>query len=433
MSDPNTLNKSSGPSKATIGWIMCILAACYYCYAYVLRMYPSVMVSDLRHYFDISATAFGTLTAFYYYAYTPMQLAVGVIIDRLGARLILTCAALLGTLGMLLFITSHSLGMAYFARFVMGFGAAFAYVTVLKLATVWLPPNRFAMMAGLTTSLGMVAATTSDVLLSRVVQAVGYKHVLNILLVTGIVLTIVVAVFVRNRPKDASGSRKKAAEHHITFGSLLKGLGNMFTMPQMWLVGILGLLLYLPASVFLDTWGLPYLEHVHHLLPGQATTVISMVFIGWIISSPILGAVSDRIRRRKLPLMICAFGAGITSLFAFYLPSQSMTTLCVLFFIFGLFAGVHPLVFSIARENNPNKLAGTSIALTNAFIMIGGFVQPVVGLLLDEHWKGGMSHGIRAYSASDFKFALMVIPIALILSGVIAFFVRETHCVLPKD
>lgn len=427
------LNRTQVSHKVALGWVMCIIAACYYCYAYVLRMYPSVMVQDLRHYFDISATAFGTLTAFYYYAYTPMQLAVGIIIDRLGARLILTGAALLGTLGMLMFITAHSIGMAYFARFVMGFGAAFAYVTVLKLATVWLPPNRFAMMAGLTTSLGMIAATTSDVLLSRIVQAVGYKHVLNILLVAGAVLTVVVAVFVRNRPKNAEGKREKAPEHRVTFMELLKGLGYMFAMPQMWIVGILGLLLYLPASVFLDTWGIPYLEHVHHLAANQATTVISMVFIGWIISSPILGAISDKIRLRKLPLMLCAFAAGIVSLFAFYLPHPGMMTLYILFFLFGIFAGVHPLVFSIARENNPNKLAGTSIALTNAFIMVGGFVQPVVGLLLDWHWSGGMSHGIRTYSATDFKFALVVIPAALILSGLIAIFVRETHCKLPQD
>lgn len=413
---------------AALAWFVCCIAAVFYCYAYVLRMYPSVMVSDLREHFHISATVFGSLAAFYYYSYTPMQLAVGVIIDRFGARLVLVLAALLSTLGMLLFVVSHSLVSAEVGRFVMGIGAAFAYVTVLKLATLWLPPKRFAMMAGLTTSLGMIAAMSADVLLTRIVQSIGYIRVLHGLLILGCVLVVVVAIFVRNRPKStAAGPEEK---HHVDFKKLFRGLGRMFAKPQMWLIGIIGMLLYLPASVFLDTWGIPYMVHVYHFSMDQAGDVISMVFLGWIVASPLWGVWSDHIRRRKLPLIICALCGALVVTLAFCLPHPSDVLLHILFFLFGAFCGVHPLVFSLSRENNPNKFSGTSIAVTNAFIMCGGFLQPVVGMLLDAHWAGKLAHGIRIYTPSDYSFALMIIPAALILVTVLSFFLKETHCQL---
>lgn len=415
-----------------IGWFICILAAVYYCFAYVLRIYPSVMVGDLRSFFHITATAFGTMTAFYYYAYTPTQLAVGLIIDRFGARLVLTLAAILSTLGVIIFISSHNIYFADFGRFVMGFGAAFAYVTVLKLATVWLPPNRFAMMAGLTTSLGMLAAATSDDVLTKIVQQVGFDRVLDILLAVGSILIVFVFLFVRNRPKDTNV--ENISDTHIRFSELFSGMGRMFTKPQMWIVGLIGMLLYLPASVFTDTWGIPYLEHVRHLTPDQATSVITMIFIGWIVSSPLLGLLSDRINRRRVPLVACSIMAAIIVMIAFYMPNLSLISLHILFLLFGMCCGVHPLVFAVSRENNPNKMAGTAVAVTNAFIMIGGFLQPIVGMLLDHHWlrDGKLVHGLRAYTAADYSYALTLIPIALVVVAIIGFFIKETYCEMQE-
>jgi len=67
-------------------WLICGIAALFYCYAYFLRAFPSVMSSDIIDHFHMTAGDFGNLTAFYYYAYTPMQLPVGLILDRYGAR-----------------------------------------------------------------------------------------------------------------------------------------------------------------------------------------------------------------------------------------------------------------------------------------------------------------------------------------------------------
>jgi len=60
-------------------------------------------VPQLREYFHISAGGFGLLASFYYFAYAPMQLPVGVSVDRLGPRRSLIVACLISTLGVFVF------------------------------------------------------------------------------------------------------------------------------------------------------------------------------------------------------------------------------------------------------------------------------------------------------------------------------------------
>ena len=69
------------------------------------------MQQDLMQGLHINAYQFGTLAAFYYYAYTPMQIPVGILYDRFGTRVVQFFACAIATLGVGLFISADS----YFA------------------------------------------------------------------------------------------------------------------------------------------------------------------------------------------------------------------------------------------------------------------------------------------------------------------------------
>src|SRR3989337_3880200 len=73
----------------TLGWIICTLAAIFYCYEFLLRIEPSVMVKELMQTFQANATELGILYAFFYFIYTPMQVIVGLLLDLYGTRRIL--------------------------------------------------------------------------------------------------------------------------------------------------------------------------------------------------------------------------------------------------------------------------------------------------------------------------------------------------------
>ena len=91
-------------------WLVCGLGALFYCYEYMLRIAPSVMSQDLMMAFKIGLGAFGNLVAFYYYAYTPMQLPVGVMMDKYGPKRLLAFAALVCALGTYLFAHTNLAG-----------------------------------------------------------------------------------------------------------------------------------------------------------------------------------------------------------------------------------------------------------------------------------------------------------------------------------
>ena len=143
-------------------WLIVCCGMLFYCYNYFLRVSPSVMQNELTDSFHITATQFGTLAAFYYYAYTPMQIPAGMIYDKFGVRLVLSFACLVAVLGLSIFISADNYLMAGAGRCLIGLGTAFAYIGTLKLASIWLPANRFATVAGLTTAIGMTSGSGSS-------------------------------------------------------------------------------------------------------------------------------------------------------------------------------------------------------------------------------------------------------------------------------
>ncbi len=74
------------------------------------------MEYELRSYFNITASGFGLLTSFYYFAYTPLQLPVGVMVDRIGPRRSLIIASIIGTPGVFIFASFKEFDFALMGR-----------------------------------------------------------------------------------------------------------------------------------------------------------------------------------------------------------------------------------------------------------------------------------------------------------------------------
>lgn len=420
--------------KTAYPWLICLTGMLFYCFNYFLRVSPGVMQTELTQAFHISAYQFGALAAFYYYAYTPMQIPAGLIYDKFGVRVVLACACLVATFGLWFFVSANSYYGAAAGRFMIGLGVAFAYIGSLKLASIWLPPNRFATIAGMTTAVGMASGAFAQKYLTKFVQISGYQQALHAVLYAGVVLSFLFLFVLRNAPKHSPNENQHLMKTPINLKQLVNSLVIVLLNPQMWLIGIIGCLSYLPASVFLDLWGIPYLKTVYHLSPEQAANVSAITFVGWIISGPIIGAYSDRIKCRKKPIITTSFFATLLLAIVFYFPIPN-SLLIPLFFSIGFCCGAHPLCFALGKENNPIQISGTSVAVTNMFIMLGGVIcQPLVGRLLD--WHAGVtpklvSTGVSdlpIYSASDYTFALSIVPIGVCISLLLTVFLKETHC-----
>ena len=165
---------------SVLAWVICLLAALFYCYEYLLRISPNVMLPELMRAFNVpSADGVAALVGYYYYAYTPMQIPVGLLLDQYGPRRVLTFATLCCAIGAVLFATTTNYAVAAMARFFIGFGSAFAFVGVLKVASIWLPPNRFAFISGFTTALGMLGGMFGNWTMNKMVATMGWDGTLS--------------------------------------------------------------------------------------------------------------------------------------------------------------------------------------------------------------------------------------------------------------
>ncbi len=114
-------------------FIVCGLAAFFYLYEFILQVSPGVMTTALMRDFQVDAAVLGTTSAFYFYAYAPMQIPAGLLFDRYGPRLLITLALLICALGAFFFGMTTNLAFASAGRFFMGVGSAFSFIGILIL------------------------------------------------------------------------------------------------------------------------------------------------------------------------------------------------------------------------------------------------------------------------------------------------------------
>lgn len=412
----------------SLGWFICGIAALFYSYEYFLRIAPSTMSWELMKAYSIDAASLGNLAAFYYYAYTPMQLPVGILLDRYGPRRILTVACACCVVGTCFFAVAHSLVIAQLGRLLMGFGSAFAFIGVLKLATIWLPPERFGFVAGMTAMLGTAGAMIGDTALSYAVQTIGWRETLYGAIAVGALIIILISVFVRDHVHHTIHDRRKAK---ATAGVNWLGIIAILKNRQMWIIGGMGCLIYLPTTVFGEMWGIPYLRDARHFSHMHAALAVSMLFLGFTCGSPTWGYLSDKFHTRRKPFIIGTLLALATTAVLIYIPHLSFALACGLLFILGLSYSVQALVFALAHEHSPPRLAATGMAITNMFVMLGGLLlQPMVGVLLDlyevDKPVGNTIHHI--YSNVAYSHALMIMPLGLIGCALLSLILKETGC-----
>lgn len=432
MSFEHTINpreKNATPfSRAIIiSWAICGLGALFYCYEYLLRVSPSVMTQELMRFYHLTGEQYGNLSgSFYYYSYVAMQIVVGLLMDRYGPKRLLTLACLMCAIGAYLFGCSDKVLIAMLGRFLIGMGSAFAFVGAAKLATIWLPPKRFALVSGIIFCLGMVGAMSGQIVMGFFVQSSGWQVTIFGASAVGLVLAAILWIAI----EDVNPYHKEHYSHHMpTLQEVLTGLGKALKNSQIWLAGSIGCLLYLFLSAFAELWGPSYLEEAHNMARTHAVDANAMIFLGCAMGAPLWGWFSDLLEERKLPMKLAATGALLVFCLLLYVHHLPLPLVYVLLFLFGFLSSVQILVFAIAREVTPIEISGTTIGLLNMLVMVGGVIfPPIVGKLLDMNWQGTMIDGARVYSEHAYTVALSVLPLGILVGILLLFLIRETHC-----
>lgn len=403
--------------RLLIGSIICAVGALFYCYEFILRIIPGILQNEIRASLgNISASIFGQIAALYYVAYSPMQLPVGILMDRFGPRYLLTLACLCCTLGSFLFAGSL-LWVVSMGRLLVGFGSAFAFVGVLSAAIRWLPKQYFSLVAGCMTSLSMFGLIYGEIHITHLARTLGLHTILLLAAGIGLGLVILIALIVRDGPE-------KPLYHGVPYKKFFKQVFQVLGSPSIWFIGIIGACLYTSLSVFGELWGKSFIELNFNLNKVQSAHTISMLFLGWAVGAPLSGYLSDKSGNRIQPLLWGSLASMICIGLILYDTHLSIVQLNILTFLYGAFSSVEIIVFIMAKEFSPTQaLSGTIFAAINMIVSLGGMLlQPLVGVLLD--WSSPHTV-LHLYSAHDYRFGLSILIATQALVIVMS-------CIMPR-
>ncbi len=404
-----------------IGILVVSLAAMFYCYEYLLRVAPSVMNAELMQHYQINDFQLGSLTAYYYYIYAPMQLPVGLLVDRYGPKRLMIFACLSCAVGAYLFVCTPVLMVAKLGRFLVGLGSAFAFVGVLKLATLYLPKNRFAVVSGMTMALGQLGAMMGDILLTIMIRYDGWQGASVHAAIFGLILTFCLAITFHIGGKQ-NVDIDEAIDAAPRSKDVIQRFYNLARDKELWKTSLIGCLLWVPIVVFAEYLGIDYLKTVYNLSSEQAAIANSMIFIGMASGGPLVTTLSNKLQSRLLPIKCGSCVAALCMTAVVTYTNMPLFLLFTALYLTGLATSTQVIVFPMAEEIAPEGSAGTALALTNMLVMISGIIfQPLTGYLLN------MTHEINGiHQAADFQFALGYIPFAIISTLLVAYTTKET-------
>lgn len=414
-------NQNRTHTSRYLPWIIWFLGAFFYLYENLLQVSPGVMVNDLMHALSTDAGGLGLLAGAFFCGYAPIQIPAGVLADNYNVRLLLGGAITFCVVGCLLFVTSHGMYQAALGRLLIGVGSGFAAICSMKLATLLFPAKKFPFLVGLMVTFGMTGSIVGGGPLAVVVESIGWRDALYTLIILGVVLGVLVVWLVQEKKHTHAKAVTPEKDHHV-----LHGLMQVLVCRQSWAIAGYGGLMFAPTSIFGGLWGVPFIMQAYNLDKPEAASLVSLLFLGWVIGGPLTGFIIGQFEKKRPMLLIGSLGALLSMLSILYLTRMPLVVLGIAIFFFGLFSSCFLPSFSIMKEIHDEAHSGAALGFMNTANMIGGLVGlPLVGWLLNALWDGNMLEGVKHYTTANYMVSLALLPLMIFISILLLGLVKE--------
>jgi MFS family permease len=180
-------------------WLIYAIGLLAYAAAVFQRSSLGVAGVEAQRRFGITAAVLSLFSVLQLAVYASLQVPVGVLLDRIGARRLIAAGALLMGTGQLVLATAHGVGLAVAGRVLVGAGDAMTFISVLRLVAVWFPPRRVPLMTQLTGLLGQIGQIAAAYPLVALLQGHGWTASFLTAAFVGLGIAVVSATAQRSR------------------------------------------------------------------------------------------------------------------------------------------------------------------------------------------------------------------------------------------
>src|SRR4051794_5239609 len=165
---------SKGMNASRRAWLMWALGVLAYCVAVFHRASLGVAGPEAQQRFGATAAVLSLFIVLQLSVYAALQVPVGVLLDRVGARRMIAVGATAMSAGQIVVGESHSVGLAILGRVLVGAGDAMTFTSVLRLVPAWFPPPRVPVITQLTGLLGQAGQIAAAVPLVALLHSAGW-------------------------------------------------------------------------------------------------------------------------------------------------------------------------------------------------------------------------------------------------------------------
>jgi MFS family permease len=352
------------------------------------------------HRFGASASLLAGFTVLQLLVYAGLQIPVGLMLDRLGARRLVAAGAVVMAAGQLVLALAPSLAVAYLGRALVGAGDALTFISVLRLVTSWFPARRVPVLSQLTGLIGQLGQVLSAVPLVSLLHGAGWTPAFVSTAALGVLVGALALATLRDTPPG------RAPLHERPHSGLVADLASAWRHPGTRLGLWTHFTTQFPGTVFALMWGFPFLVSGEGLTASTAGAFLTGYVLVGVVAGPVLGVLVERhpLRRSWLVLGVVGANVGAWTLVLLWPGRAPLPVLGVLVVALAVGGPGSMIGFDFARTFNPPNRLGTATGIVN----VGGFVAALVTILLVGVLLDARSGGRPTYALDDFRVALAV-------------------------
>jgi len=385
-------------------WIKYTIAGLFFFYQFLQMTMFNSLAEPLMADFNMTPSEVGLLGAVFFVTATFLSIPAGWMIDKFPIRRVILVGMALSIINVWLMQESQTIMSLTMARISQGALQACCFISVLKLATYYFPARHMALASGLLVTLGMLGGIFAQEQFALLIQAFGWREALWYTAGAGCVILLLQLLAIDDIKVTTNSSTTANTSY------LWAAIKNR----QNWLTGLYISMINLPLMVLGGLWGNQYLMITRYVDEITAASICSMLFVGTLFGSPLMGYLSDKMGRRCILMNLAIIGTlGLFALVVF-LPLLSSLQLHLLFLLIGIITSAQIIGYPLITESNPQIYVGSALAVASTIIMGGPLVfQPAFGWLVEEY---------------NFGMAILLLPSALIISFLCVVLLKETYC-----
>ena len=391
-------------------------------FAYVIAVMQRTSLGvagiDATERFEVQAALLSSLAVVQLIVYAGLQIPVGVVLDRVGPRLLIALGAILMMAGQLALALAPSIGVAIVGRILVGAGDAMTFISVSRLIASWFSGRALPLLTQTMGTVGQLGQVLSAVPLSLALHSIGWSPTFIAAAALSMLAAIFVIAIVRNSPVDAPLTTAQMdvallndprGGWTIALHNLRESLARPGTQLGFWSHFVT----QSSGNMFTLLWGFPLLSVGLGYGPAAAAGLLTLVTATAVVSGPILGILSARYpyRRSNIVLgIVVAMAIAWTTVLAW--PGEPPLWVVIVLIVVVAVGGPGSLIgFDFARTFNPARALGSATGVVN----VGGFAAAfimmlLVGFVLDliDRSHGGSGVPAELYSFESFRVALLV-------------------------